>query len=184
MIHYSKYLLNTFSSSPYFLAHVPEDYPTGTTLIASRAYQRLPPRFKELADLSKQWTKIHRPDAAIFLNMELYYDDEGYELNPETGKRLTDAEIDAEWDAQGINLDGFVVEDIPLPSSGFADPATWEEPKPPEDEVDYEGPDREQVLLDIRSRGREYTSKYYGVDASEMDDDELAEVILDKIGAP
>ena len=30
-----------------------------------------------------------------------WYDEEGYELNPGTGKRLTDEEIDADWEQWG-----------------------------------------------------------------------------------
>jgi len=95
--HYSKCGLNTYYATPYFQAHIPADYPLSLVLQKSRAFRRLPPRLRELSELAKKWARRHYPPT-IGVDDKQWYDDDGYELNPNTGQRLTDKEIDAEWD--------------------------------------------------------------------------------------
>src|SRR5437762_5231118 len=96
--HFSKWSLNTYSWTPYFEAHIPANYPVSLVMQKCRAHRRLPPRLRELSALAKQWAqRVHPPNKNE--GMDQWYDDEGRELNPYTGKRLTDKEIDADWDA-------------------------------------------------------------------------------------
>jgi hypothetical protein len=185
--HYDKCGLNTYRAGPYFQAHIPPDYPLGKVMMKCRAFRRLPPRLRELSELSKRWTQRVYPPSP-FEGIEKWYDEEGYELNPSTGERLTDEEIDAEWDRYhpNLGLDDFTVEDIPLPDGGFADPDTWEEPlAPTEPNLDDETITKEQLLKDIRGYGREYVAKDAGVPAGLLSrvksDEELAQMIRDRI---
>jgi hypothetical protein len=154
--------------------------------LKSRAFRRLPPNIQELAGLAKKWCARKYPHAS---DIDSWYDGEGYELNADTGVRLTDAEIDEEWERWGdCGLGDFKVEDIPIPAAGFADPDTWE-PKPePEEEEEYEGPTEADLIRDIGSRGREYTAKHYRVPMERLSeiasDEELARAIYDILGGP
>ena len=172
--HYSKYKLNTYSTTPYFRAHMSPDYPIEEVLISCRSFQRLPPNLQELAKHAKQWAVKNYPHPAGILGIEEAYDDEGYELNPSTKKRLTDTEIDAEWDALGTpKIDNeSEVDDIPIPPGGFADPDTWEPPPVEEEEGDTEPELREEDIVNaIKYRGAKYTARYYGIDGDWSDDD-------------
>ncbi len=106
------------------------------------------------------------------MSIEDWYDKDGYELNPGDGKRLSDEEIDAEWDALHLKkLDGLKVKDIPVPEGGFPDPDEWEPPIETEDSSEAEGrerPSKEQLLRDITSHGRERVSQAYGIPLDEL----------------
>jgi hypothetical protein len=187
-VHYSRYGLNTYRGMPYFQEQVPADYPQHPVLQKCRAFRRLPPNLRRLSELAKRWAKRHYPDAD-FNQIDLWYDDDGYELNPDTGERLTDQEIDDEWDRLGdLGLDDFEVEDIPIPPGGFADPDTWEPPAPEPDLVDRSGLTEAQVLSDIASRGRAATAREYGVPqwllVKMRTESELARTILAMHGQP
>lgn len=179
-IYYSSYLLNTYWSTDYFKAHAPKDYPIRLVAQGCRAFRRLPPNVKELAGLAKKWSiRKGEPQGEI----EFWYDDEGYEMNPDTGKRLTDKEIDAQWaDKEDPNLKKLKTKDIPRPKGGFPDPDTWE-PEPIEEELsEYDGPDRKSLLKDIKGYGQEYVAKDYGIALDGIDnDDALADAILAKV---
>jgi hypothetical protein len=180
-IYYDKYDLNTYYGAPYFQAHIPADYPLHLVLQKSRAFRRLPPRLRELSVLAKRWVQHIDPIAND--EQDQWYDDDGYELNPGTGRRLTDEEIDAEWDMleSRWGKPNVKIEDIPLPAGGFADPDTWEEP-PKEEPVgvfmwgrfwpDPEDclPTKAQLLNDIASRGREATADEYGIPIDQLPD--------------
>jgi hypothetical protein len=189
-IYFSKYKLDTYYPTAYFQAQLPEDYPVSLVLQKSRAFRRLPANLRRLSQLAGRWAKRHYPPD-FFTDIGHWYDDQGYELNPTTGKRLTDAEIDAQWDALGdLGLSDFVVHDIPVPSGGFADPGTWEEPPTSEieDLVDRSGLTKTQILSDIQSRGRAATAEEYGLPtrlaARASTDAELAHAILSMHGQP
>lgn len=184
--HYSKFLLNTYSGTPYFLAHVPDGYPLTQVLLKCRAFRRLPANLRTLAGLAKEWaTKNGHPAASKENGIDSWYDDKGYELESLTGKRLTDAEIDADWarwDAPDIE-----VKDIPVPDGGFPDPDTWQpkdEASAADDEGDEDGPTEEQVLSDIAGHGRARVARTYGVSddvlAGIESDKELAHAILNR----
>ena len=184
-VHFSRYNLNTYSPNPFFSANMPKDYPIGTVCVKSRAFRRLPKNVKKLAALAKQYSMRTNPQYQEDIGR--WYDDEGYELNPDTRDRLTDEEIDDSW--RGVDeteLAKIKVEDIPEPSGGFPDPDTWEEPAPPpsleEDEDKNDGrPTHAQLLKDIGSHGVEYTAKYYGIPADQATNKEaLARAIMEK----
>ena len=159
--HYSKYALNTYNWTPYFQAFVPAGYPVDAVLRKSRAFRRLPPNLRSLAEHAKEWAEANNPPASQIDN---WYDPQGNELDPDTGRRLTDAEIDAQWedDPDIINL---AVGDIPLPVGGFPDPATWKPPTilaaPP-----LSAPDKLQILDDVAARGVAATEALYGISLS------------------
>jgi hypothetical protein len=186
-IHYSKFKLNTYAVTPYFAAHVEESYPLDRVLITSRTYRRLPPNLKKLAALAKRWTIRKYPwHPAGMYDIENYYDDQGYELNPATGERLTDKEIENDWErvlSSSDDDEDFKVEDIPVPAGGFADPDTWEEPPvKPIDTADSDALREDDIVRDIKSHGREYVAKDYGVPADWLprirDDRHLARTIV------
>jgi len=179
--HYSIWSLNSYHATPYFESHLPPGYPTGQVLQKCRAFRRLPPNLRQLAANAKRWANRVLP--GNWQGIAEWYDEQGYELNPTTGQRLTDAEIDAEWDTMALGLDNFQVKDIPLPAGGFPDPDTWEAPaeEEEEDEDRDKGPDEAQLLRDILSHGQEYTARYYGVSLDGITtDQELAEAIVQK----
>lgn len=180
-IYYSKCGLNTYRSTPYFQAHIPVDYPGDAVLLNTRAFRRLPARLRELSALAKRWAIRKHPEIPGGMwDVKDLYDVEGYELDPDTERRLTDEEIDAGWVRYGPR-DPRLVQDIPLPPGGFADPDTWEEPAPVEDrEVDPDAPTEESLLRDIKSHGREYVARDYGVPIKQ-NDRELAHSIFVKI---
>lgn len=170
--HYSKFDLNTSKNTPYFHAHLPSDYPLESTLVKCRAFRRLPPNLRKLCLLSKKWQEKNQPpgitEEGHWGSIEQWYDEAGYELNPYTGNRLTDEEIDAQW-PPNPKLDKFKVEDISVPEGGFADPDTWQEPERDDgSEEDLDAPTEESLLRDIESHGREYVAKYYGVSPQEL----------------
>lgn len=157
--HYSKFGLNTYNGAAYFKAHIPADYPLEEVLQKCRAFYRLPPTLRELCALSKAWCQLQPGDID---EIDAWYDSAGRELNPLTGQRLTDEEIDAQWnDNKALAM--FKVTDIPLPPGGFADPNTWEEPIEEVSELDPDFPDEDKIVADIKSHGREYNIRYWGV---------------------
>lgn len=175
--HYSRFGLDTYMGTPYFQAHIPEGYPINLVLQKCRAFRRLPPNLRKLSELAKQWAVKNKRKAGIE-DIDQWYDDDGYELDPETGKRLMDEEIDEEWDrwpAPKVS-----VKDIPVPPGGFADPDTWVEPEREEESDDGDRLTEADILRDISLRGREYTARYYGVPIKHKDK-ELAKVILAKM---
>lgn len=175
-VHYSRYNLNTYYNTPYFQAYLPKDYPLAEVLRECRAFRRLPPNLQELSRKSKDWLTAQ---SGISPTLD-GYDDEGYELDLRTGERLTDEQIDAQWDNKPAKAK---VEDIPIPKGGFADPATWQPKVEPDEPREYEGPSREQIRRDIKSHGAAYTAKYYGVPAGGSAE-ELAEAIFAELGTP
>lgn len=182
--HYSKFDLNTYKGTEYFIAHTPEDYPLELVLQKSRAFRRLPPHLRELAGLAKRWAKRKYPQySAGTPDIEYWYDDEGYELNLATEARLTDEEIDAMW-RDDPALEKFDVKDIPVPNGGFADPDTWEKPVKETEPEEEEELTESDLLRDIKSYGREYVAEDYSNLVPEEEamsagsDEELARMIL------
>ncbi len=89
--HYSKFALNTYAMTPYFQSQLPDGYPINLVLQKSRAFRRLPPNLRKLAALAKKWAIRTYPDTPMgMIDIKGWYDEEGYELNPATGKRMTD----------------------------------------------------------------------------------------------
>lgn len=98
-----------------------------------------------------------------------WYDNEGNELDPFTGQRLTDAEIDSEWDAMRLNVSGVYKDmDIPVPAGGFPDPDTWNPSPIPLPDDGEDRPSQSQLLSDIASRGRKATSEEYGIPLEDL----------------
>ena len=152
--HFSKFLLNSFAATAYFQAHCPSAYPVSRVLIESRAFRNLPPRLRELARLSKAWLR-RQAGAEVFLEeASQWYDAEGDELDPDTGRRLSVPEILAEWGEESDTLPP-VSADIPLPPGGFADPLVWElaPVKDVPELVARAALAVAQILSDIASRG-------------------------------
>jgi|SRR5579884_4276002 len=186
--HYSKFMLNSAAETPYFAAHVPEGFPLERVLGASRALRRLPPNLAQLSRLAKQWRDSHGGlDPMYAEELARWYDADGFELNPATGRRLTDEEIDAVWgaypdDDETRSLRGV---DIPLPEGGFADPRTWSLPPPEPSLVDRSGLTEAKILADIASRGRDCViATYAAPQRSYSSDAELARAILAMHGQP
>lgn len=185
-VYFSKFLLNTYSGTPYFQAHVPEGYPISPVLQKCRAFRRLPPNLRKLSALSKRWAA--RSGGAI-ADIEAWYDAAGNELDPGTGVPLTDEQIDAQW--SGIDPPDVEVTDIPVPDGGFPDPETWIPPEPggDADEDADEGDDRPteaQVRADVASHGLKRAAQEYGISDEELSgigsDDELIQAVLNKRG--
>lgn len=124
-VHFSKWLLNSYAATPYFQGHIPADFPLGMVLIGSRTFHGLPPRIRELARLSKVWACHNYPAPAGIEGIEEWYDAEGYELDPDTGRRLSAQEVAVAWDDGNGGPAGLMGVDIPLPPGGFANPAKW-----------------------------------------------------------
>ena len=162
--HYSKFYLNTYAGTPYFQAHLPPDYPIFLVLQKARAFRRLPKNIKLLAGLAKQWAALHSDDEDDPNGSADWYDANNNELDPSTGKRLTDKEIDEHWQGSGAVL-GTVL-DIPTPPGGFADPDEWE--PPPEPVAERRRPSDAQLLSDIASHGRARTAEEYGIPESDL----------------
>ncbi len=160
-IYYSKWGLGTYYVTPYFQACLPKGYPLGRVLQSARAFHRLPPNLRQLSALAKRWAQRKYGHPAGILGMEDYYDKEGHELDPGTGRRLTDQENDALWTSP--RPPAGKVQDVPIPAGGFPDPDTWEEPPAAPEEEDRDSPTPEQVLSDVKSRGREMTAAAYGL---------------------
>ncbi len=156
--HFSKFSLNTWSGTPFFQAQLPKNYPLSRVLQSSRAFRRLPPNLRRLAELSKEWAELHDfPGGGV----EEWYDDAGYELDPDTGRRLTDAEVDREWDTLGI-LASRSVPDVPAP---YLHPENW---TPVANADPRELPTPDQLLADIASRGRKATAEYWNVSPDQL----------------
>lgn len=174
--HYSRFGLNTFCGTPYFRACIPSGYPTNQVLQKCRAFRRLPKNLKELAAHAKRWAERNQPE--VVKEMERWYDSAGNELNPSTGQKLTNEEIDSDWNPAWDDPK-FVIKDIPVPDGGFPDPNTWQPVQSDEDkldDIDQDAPTKESIKRDIASHGLEYTSRYYGVEGS--DEDEVVAAIL------
>lgn len=182
--HYSKFSLNTYQATPYFQAHLPAGYPLDAVLQKCRAFRRLPPRLRHLAGLAKRWA-VRTHDAADSPEIRQWYDAEGHELDPGTGRRLSDQQIDADW-SRWPSPD-IEVEDIPDPPGGFPDPDTWEAPRQPDEEGDdTDGLTEDRLVDEIQSHGRARVGRTYGLSAEETarapSDSALAQAILAKRG--
>ena len=184
--HFSKFGLNTYTATPYFQAQIPEGFDIGNVLIAARAYRNLPPNIKTLAGKAKQWAKRVYADHSFITEIDRWYDEEGNELDPDSGEILTNEQIEESW--KGLVSPGtkFKIKDIPIPKGGFADPDTWEqEPEEEEESAPYEGPTEDKLVQDIGSHGREYTARYYGIPPEEAkrakSDKELAHMIFEML---
>lgn len=165
-VHFSKFALNTYSMFPYFLDQIPDGYPLSLVLQKCRAFRKLPPHVRELAALAKQWAIRKYPENPAGINaIELWYDNAGNELDRDTGHRLTNQEIDAEWQPDP-SLASFTVTDIPIPAGGFADPATWGVPPAPPETKDR--PTKARLMSDISSRGRQAVADTYGLPESQL----------------
>lgn len=184
--HYSKFYLNVHRTSPYFHAHLPPDYPLDKVIMACRAYRRLPPNLRELSELSAKWKQRVWGTSTDENTVDGWYDEDGSELNPSTGKKLTDKEIDAEWERLGpIDID---IEDIPIPEGGFANPDTWE----PEPEgvglCDRSELTEEGIVNDVASLGLERTAREYGIPSSWLprikNGKDMARAVLGMHGKP
>ncbi len=170
--HFSRYALNTWSGTPFFQAQLPKNYPLSKVLQSSRAFRRLPPNLRRLAELSKEWAELHNfPGGGI----EEWYDDAGYELDPDTGRRLTDAEVDREWDALGIPASRSVP-DVPAP---HLYPENW---TPVTNADPRELPTPGQLLEDIASHGREAVAREYGIPIDQLPNGEQRELAPDILG--
>lgn len=179
--HYSKYDLYTFATTPYFRANIPGDYPLAEVLVNARAHRRLPPNLRELSAKARAWAVKNYGIPSGIPGIERWYDVAGNELDPGTGKRLTDSEIDAEWEKMGTPAARGPGKDIPVPRGGFPDPDTWQEPKlPPDRVVDPDAPTETSLLRDIKSHGHDYVAGYYGVQ-SEKTDTALVQSILQRL---
>jgi len=165
-IYYSRYSLNTYRMTPYFEAQLPADYPIEIVLQKCRAFRRLPPNIKALSALAKQWydRKFRDVPPSQASDIASYYDADGNELDPDTGQKLTDAEIDEQWLPPNPSLDAFVVRD--LPTTEFADPDTWEPEKEKADEPDR--PTRAQLLRDIVTHGRKDAADEYALTEDQL----------------
>ena len=151
--HFSKFALNTYFSTPYFQSQLPEGYPLSAVLRKCMAFWWLPPNLRHLAENAKRWARVN---GAVPEGVDLWYDDDGYELDPDTGRRLTDAEVVAQW-VPDPALAHFTVRDIPAPT---ADPDGWAAPT-----VDYgvDAPTDEQLRRDVAMRGAEAVSEEYNI---------------------
>ena len=189
--HLSKYDLNTYRVTPYFHAHIPPDYPLNLILQKCRAFRNLPPNLRELSARAKEWAIRCYGNPAGIYGIERWYDDGGNELNPSTGKKMTNAEIDAQWPDEWLSkkLDKLGVEDIPIPEGGFADPDTWDEPIEEEvNLVDRDGLTEEGIANDVSSLGLERTAREYGIPSSWLprikNGKDMARAVLGMHGKP
>lgn len=179
-IHFSTYLLNTYSGTPYFAAHIPADYPLSLVLQKAKAFRNLPPNLQQLSTLSKRWAQ---KNGATIPGIERHYDDAGRELDPPSGLPLTDNQIAAQWPPDPT-IDEFKPEDVPIPDGGFPAPESWvAAPAINPDEPGETGEaDRSQILADIESHGRIRTAQEYGVPTEDMalveSDEDLADLII------
>lgn len=165
--HYSKFLLNVYANTPYFQAHIPANYPLMETLQRCKAYRKLPTRLRQLSDLSRQWGELHLKWPPYSNTIGDYYDREGYELDHTSGRPLTLAEIQSQWEPNP-SVDSMTVRDIPLPRGGFPNPATWEAPKTDETVHPDDVPTEEDLRRDIKLGGREAVSQTYGIPMSKL----------------
>ena len=167
-LHYSKFALNSYAWTPYFQAVVPPDFPTAAVLRASKMFRDLPPRLREVAVNSKKWAVRHGYDTS---GIDRWYDSDGYELDPDTGARLTDAQVETQWEPDpddDIYVEFDLPEGLPVP-----DPDSWE-PPPPAPDVP-EAPDFDQLLLDVATHGVARVQEEYGITlepgtSAELDD--------------
>ena len=171
--HYSKYSLNTYRETPFFQAQVPREYPLALVMQKCRAFRKLPPNVRKLAGLAKKWAA---KNGAEPLGIRDWYDQDGYELDPDTRKRLTDKQLDQEWEPW--KRPDVKVQDIPIPPGGFADPDEWEPSKPAEPVDERYVPSEEQLRRDIASHGREATAREYGIPIEKLPADRSAPMSL------
>jgi hypothetical protein len=173
-VYFSRFGLNTYYGTPYFQSQIPDGYPLSLVLQKCRAFRRLPKHLKELSVLAKYWAELHTPEDDLPASMKndigRWYDSDGNELDPDTGRKLTDEEIDAQW-TPDPTLDTFTVSDIPIPDGGFADPEVWEPEETVEESEPEDRPTREQLLNDIFTRGREATADEYGIPIDQLPSD-------------
>jgi hypothetical protein len=156
-------MLNTNYATPYFQAQLPEGYPLSLVCQKCRAFRRLPPNIRALAAKASVWADKNFPyRPTVDGQIAQWYDSNNNELDPVTGRPLTDAEIDAEWGSDP-SLDTFTVTDIPIPPGGFPDPNTWQ---PEEEEVgplEFYRPSLATVINDLHTQGAVRTADEYGV---------------------
>jgi len=160
----------------------------------ARWFLRLPPLLVSACLRSREWLRLHDPEALSGdLVAQGWYDEAGHELDPATGRALTAEELlrlSGALDGAGLGAPPPDLDALPpdptewLPSAPGAAPAILEE----EDLVDREGLTVEQILSDIASRGRAATAAEYGVPASWLSnvfsDEDLARMILGMDGKP
>lgn len=184
-IYYSKFGLNTYWGAKFWTENLPEGYSLSLVMQKCQSFNNLPKNLKKLATLTKQWCAKNAP---MYLDlMSEAYDDEGYELNLQTGERLTPEEIAREWEPHNPDIDDFEVVDIPVPEGGFPDPDTWTPAPEPEEEEDQDDiVTGKRLLAEIGSHGREYTARYYYIPkeqaAQAKSDGALAKMILKEMG--
>lgn len=171
--HYSKYALNSYNHTPYFEAHIPAGYPVNLTLMHARAFRRLPPTLMLLAMKSREWAAAN---GQLLDGIDKWYDSMGHELDPDTGHRLTDKEIDAEW-TPDLAVDTLIVRDIPVPNGGFPDPKKW---KPPAPTGATTTPTKQQLLDDVAAQGLAATEAYYGLDLKVVIEEEPDDSTFDE----
>lgn len=178
-IYYLDADLNTYRSTPYFQSQCYTSYPLTEVMQSARAFRRLPPNLRKLCALAKRWAVRnygHTPG-----DIDRYYDAEGYELDLNTGVRLTDEQIDSGWGGARPNT---IEVDITEPPGGFMDPDKWEEvqPSPDVDDREDDGITKKQLLKDIRGYGREYVATDYGIPSDRIrnikTNEQLADLIL------
>lgn len=161
-IYYSRFNLNLHPRTPYFQAHLPPGYALDQVMLACKSYRRLPPNLRALSELSKRWGMAHWGWSGDPNGSDGWYDKDGYELDPNTGKRLSDAENDALWTGQP-SLDSSAAVDVPIPHGGFPDPATWEPLPESAEPSDDDYPDVAQLKSDVASHGLKRTAEVYGM---------------------
>lgn len=172
-VHYSKFSLNTYAATPYFRAQLPEGYPLDLILQKSRAYRRLPQNLRKLAGLSKQWAGKNWEG---YEYISEYYDAKGNELDPISGRKLTDDQIDDEWDRLPPNPALATIAVTDIPSGDFADPDTWVVPA---NEPTIDAPPNEARLRnEIRAYGKDRVSAAYGIPIDKLPDVEQDQPIL------
>lgn len=157
--HYSKWNLNTYLGTPYFQAFLPEHYPVSLMLQKARAFRRLPPNLRALAGKAKQWVVKNGGDLS---EVNRWYDAAGNELDPDTGRVLTDEEIDAQWQ-DDPDLLHVPMSDIPTPPDRLPDPETWVPPTIEATADEDRPPSEEQLRRDIASHGYARTAAEYGI---------------------
>ncbi len=160
-IYFSRFGLNTYAGTPYFQAQLPEDYPFSKVLQKSRAFRRLPPNLRKLAALSKRWAEQF--SESLIEESKGWYDESGNELDQDTGRQLSDQDIDDQW-TPNPDLDKLVVIDIPIPKGGFPNPDEWEPEEVGAKSDTADAIPVSQFLKDVASRGIKAAERAYGID--------------------
>ncbi len=181
-IYYSRFALNTCAGSEYFQAHLPKNYPLYPILRKSRAFRRLPPTLRELAANAARWEALQHPEHARGTpGIEDWYNLNGEEVDPDTGRPLTDAEIDAQWGGKpDPDLADVEVKDVPRPKGGFPDPTSWKPPRKVDDAPEADAPSRKQLIHDVAVRGIEATAETWGVPEEQLKPLEKEAMVLRK----